>query len=183
MRTSRTRLLVVAAAALATVAAGGAVASAHPGDDDPFGRRDRFGLEGRGPAWGGGRGLAGWLRGMEGDTSFVRQESTFETEEGLVTHRVDAGTLVSATDNAVEYSLADGQTASVSLDEDTEVIAFEAEVIEVRRRGGLNRHLTAETVEPTESDTSDAASEATEDEAAADDALASPAPAASPASA
>jgi hypothetical protein len=85
---------------------------------------------------------------MDRFDALVRQETTYQTDDGLVTHRVDNGTVVSISGDSVEYSLADGQTASASLDDDTEVIAFEEETVEVGRRGMMRQRLAAQEVDP-----------------------------------
>jgi hypothetical protein len=153
MNTSRTRLLAVTAATAALVAGASAVVTAQSDAVDPFapfaGGRGGFGLEQR-LELRGLRGPGGGLRGLGAYDGFVRQETTLETDDGFVTRRVDNGTLVSASDTSVEYSLADGQSATASIDEDTEVVAFEEEIVEVGRRGLMRRHLSATSIEPTD---------------------------------
>jgi hypothetical protein len=150
MKTSRTRLLAVTAATMALVGGASAVVTAQSSDDDPFARGWRgFGLEER-IEMPGLRGQGGMFRGLGAVDGFVRQETTLETDDGIVTRRVDNGTLVSASESSVDYSLADGQSASATIDEDTEVVAFEEDIVEVGRRGLMRRHLSATSVEPTD---------------------------------
>lgn len=151
MITTRTRLLGVSAATLALVAGASAAVSAQPDDDDlSFGRgRSGFGerMELRDPFRDGRGGRLGGL--ADQFDGLVRQETTYQTDDGLLTRRVDNGTLVSVAENAVEYSLADGQVVSASIDADTEVLAFEEEIVELGRGGLMRRQLSAQSVEPT----------------------------------
>jgi hypothetical protein len=152
MSTTRIRLIGVTAAALALVAGAGAAVSAQPGLDASF--QGGTSLELReprgmgGPFRGGGGGFGG-LRGglLDRFDALVRQETTYQTDDGLVTRRVDNGTLVAIDSGSVEYSLADGQTASATIDDDTEVIAFEEETVEFGRRGLTRQRLAAQEVE------------------------------------
>jgi hypothetical protein len=116
MTTPKTRLLAISVAALALVAASAASVAAQPPLDDGSG----LGLHGPGME----RGLraGGAMRGFAGfDGDLVRQEVTWQTDDGIVTRRLDNGTLTAAAEGSVEYTLADGQTVSVATDEDTEV--------------------------------------------------------------
>jgi len=145
MHTSRTRLVAISAATLALVVAGTASVAAQPGDrDDQFG----YGLGGFGRLE---RRLdmRGQLGGMLGAAydRFVRSEVTYEADDGFVTQRVDNGTIVGASETGVEYTLADGQSASVSTDEDTQVFALSVESVEFGRRGLSRQRLVRETVE------------------------------------
>jgi hypothetical protein len=149
MSTSRTRLLAVTAATMALVAGASAVVTAQS-DDDPFARgRGGFGFEER-LELRGQRGPGGFFRGLGSVDGFVRQETTLETDDGILTRRIDNGTLVSASETSVDYSLADGQSASATIDEDTEVVAFEEDLVEIGRRGLMRRQLSATSVEPTD---------------------------------
>jgi len=82
-------------------------------------------------------GMGGAMRGGFQDRmdQFVRTETTFEAEDGLVTKRVDHGTVDSASEAGLDYSLSTGETASVVTDEDTSVITFSEQTVEVGRRG------------------------------------------------
>jgi hypothetical protein len=146
---SRTRLVAVTAATLALVAGASAAVSAQPGEDDPFAPgRDwaRMGdrMELRNP-FRPGRGFLGDLGRFDG---LVRQETTYEGDDGIVTRRVDNGTLVSAADTSVDYSLADGEVASATIDDDTEVIAFDEQIVDLGMGGLMRRQLAAQSVEP-----------------------------------
>ena len=135
-KTPRSRLIAISGATLALVVAGGAVASAHPGGD-----ADQRGF---GPARGqlfqrgaermghGFAGLGGGLRDAfgAGINSIIRHETVLQTEDGVMTRRQDNGTVTSATDTAVAYTLATGETVEVSIDDETQVIAFSEETIE-----------------------------------------------------
>jgi hypothetical protein len=110
---------------MALVLAGTASVAARPGDgDDPFGfggggLRERIGL----------RGLA---RGMW--DGLVRSETTYQTDEGgLVTQRIDNGILSVAAEDSVDYTLATGESATATVDEDTNVIAFTTESVDFGR--------------------------------------------------
>ena len=118
------RWLTAGAASLALVVAGTASVAAHPGDrDEPFG-------------FGGGlfrqrlevRGL------LDGADGFVRNETTYQADDGTVTtQRVDNGTLSVAAEGSVDYTLATGETATATVDEDTEVVAFTTESVDFGR--------------------------------------------------
>lgn len=149
MKTSRIRLLAISGATMALIVAGTASVAAHPGnrDDRPglgqgrmSGPGQGYGLPGE--AWGG---LGGRL-GMVAD-SFVRHETTWQTDDGLVTQRTDNGTVASVATATLEYTLATGETASVSTDDDTEVIAFGEETVEFGRRGFSRQRLMPESIE------------------------------------
>jgi hypothetical protein len=142
MQTSRTRLIAVAATTLTLVAsAGAAVAANHDDDDELFGfggerlrpLEQRFRpfeqrLDRRSDARLGVRGLvAGAFDGL------VRSETTFQTDDGIVTRRVDNGAVSSTSDDGLEYSLATGEVASVRTDDDTQVIAFSEESVDFGR--------------------------------------------------
>ena len=145
MQTSRIRLAGISAATLALVVAGTAAVAAHPGDGE-----DRFGL-GQGPM--GQFGLRGeWrgqLRGMLAGTfdGFVRSETTYETDDGLVTRRVDNGTVSTVSDAGIEYAIASGETATAATDEDTQVIALSVETVEVGLRGFSRERLLPEAID------------------------------------
>jgi len=137
MQTSKTRLMAISGATLALIVAGTAAVSAHPDRGD---RGDQRG--GKGHIGAGFRQQlgAGALRDRAFDRigakvdSFVRTETTFEGDDGLVTKRVDNGTVSGASDAGLEYTLATGETASVSTDDDTQVVAFSLQTVEVGRR-------------------------------------------------
>jgi hypothetical protein len=148
IKTSRIRLAAVSAATLALAVAGTASVAAHPGD-----REDRLGF-GHGPMgeFGLGGELRGQFRGMLAGAfdGFVRSETTFETEDGLVTRRVDNGTVTIAGDASIDYALAGGETATAAIDEDTQVIALSLETVEVGLRGFSRERLLPEAIEVAE---------------------------------
>lgn len=153
MITTRTRLIGATAVSLALVAGAGAAVSAQPDSDITLHGRDRDRIELRDGFGRGGRGGPGGFGETRGLLArfdrLVRQETTYQTDEGLLTRRVDNGTLVSISADTVEYSLADGQTASASIDADTEVVGFQQETVEVGRRGTLRQRMVAQQVDPT----------------------------------
>jgi hypothetical protein len=156
----RTRMLAISGATLALVVASTAVVSAHPGnqgdgegaDKRGFGK-DRGGQQfQRGDR--GGKSMQGQRGGIRGQIrsgiadhfdQFVRRETIVELDDGVVTKRVDNGTVSATGDASLDYSLATGETASVTTDDETKVVAFETQTVE--RRGH-----TRERVVPTEID-------------------------------
>jgi hypothetical protein len=77
----------------------------------------------------------------------VRRETTFEAEAGLVTRRVDNGTVSSAAGGSLDYSLATGESATVTTDDDTSVIAYSEQTVEIGRRGFSRDRLVPEEIE------------------------------------
>jgi hypothetical protein len=169
MQTSRIRLAAISAATLALIIATTASVAARPGDrGGPFGDCDQgamgdcgmsigdgFGPGAMGePAWGrmGGLGQRGDLRGQVWDMfggaidGFVRHEVTYQTEDALLVRRTDQGTVASTGDAVVEYTLATGEAASVSTDEDTHVLTFTTETVEVGRSGFARERMVPQTV-------------------------------------
>lgn len=154
MQTSRTRLAAVTAATLALVISGTAAVSAHPADREDF-PGNEMGL-GRmaGPGWDemGGLGRGGLMRGPGGGMfdealdGFVRHETIYQTEDGTVTARTDMGAVASTGETSLEYTLATGETASVTTDDATEIITLSTETIELGRRGLMRERLLPETV-------------------------------------
>ena len=142
MQGSRRRWLTVGVASLALMVAGTASVAARPGEgDDPsgfgFGGPFRQRLE-----------MRDMLRGGWG--GFVRTETTYQTDEGgFVTRRIDDGTLSAATDASLDYTLATGEAASVTLDADTEVVAFTSESVDFGR-GFHRERLVGEEIAATE---------------------------------
>lgn len=154
MQTSRTRLAAVTAATLALVISGTAAVSAHPGDREDFaGNRMGRGLMG-GPGWDdmGGLGRGGLMGGPMGGVfdealdGFVRHETIYQTEDGTVTRRTDMGAVASTGETSLQYTLATGETASVTTDDATDIIALSTETIELGRRGLVRERLVPETV-------------------------------------
>lgn len=151
MQTSKTRLMVISGATLALVIASTAAVAAHPGDqrgERGFGKASPGQME-RGDAMFGQRGgMRGGLRGAMRDRAdqLVRTETTYEAEDGLVTRRIDSGTLESASDAGLDYSLSTGESASVITDEDTMVVALSEQTVEVGRRGFSRDRLVPEEI-------------------------------------
>ena len=88
------------------------------------------------------------LRG--GWDGLVRTETTYQTDaDGFVTRRIDNGTLSAATDTSLDYTLATDEAASVTIDEDTEVIAFTTESVDFGR-GFQRERLMGESIAATE---------------------------------
>jgi len=149
MQTSKTRLMAISGATLALIVAGTAAVSAHPDRGD---RGDQRGGKGRIGAGFRQQLGSGALRDRAFDRigakvdSFIRTETTFEDDDGLVTKRVDNGTVSGASDAALEYTLATGETASVSTDDDTQVVAFSEQTVEVGRRGISRERMVPEQV-------------------------------------
>ena len=168
MQTSRTRLAAVSAATLALVMAGTAAVSAHPGDREDFPGRgmgmghmgamgapgwDDMGAMGA-PGWddmgdfGPGDGMRGPLGGMFADATdgFVRNESIFQTADGVVTRRTDTGTVASTSETSLEYTLATGETAAVTTDDSTEIVTLGTETVELGNSGRTRDRMVPETV-------------------------------------
>lgn len=128
MTDSRRRLTVVSGTILALALAGTAVASAHGrGRDDD---RGMFG-PGFGPDLGRGGVMRQWMAdhmglglGLDID-SLVRREVTLDLgDQGIVVHRQDRGTATVASEASLSYTLATGERASVTTDEDTRIVAL-----------------------------------------------------------
>lgn len=123
MTTSRGRLAAAGAATLALLVAGTAVASAAGPGDDPWGQ-------------GGNRMGGGPMRqrmmdrfpalGQRFDT-LVRIETTLDLpDQGIVVRRQDHGTATTVADTGLSYSLANGETATVTTDADTVIVSVQA---------------------------------------------------------
>lgn len=133
MHTSRTRLMAISGTALAIVLASTAVVTANHGRDDA--RAFGFGPRMEGPSRDRGEGRLR-LRGMGlrgAPAGLVRSETTFQSGDGFVTQRVDNGTVSVASDGSLDYDLANGEVATVSVDDQTSVVGFTRQTIE--RRG------------------------------------------------
>jgi len=83
------------------------------------------------------------LRGAINDRldSFVRRETTLVADTGVVTRRIDNGTATASADDSLDYSLANGESASVTTDEETRVMAVSEQTGEVGRRGHARTRL------------------------------------------
>lgn len=149
MQSNKTRLMAISGATLALVVATTAAVSAHPGGNDR-GRGLDGGKAGAGAKMRGGMqggmlgdraGLRGAMRGAFDD--FERRETTIQTADGTTVHRVEQGTVDSASDAGLTFSLASGESVTVAIDDDTQSIAFSEQ--EVTSRRGLNRSRMAPT--------------------------------------
>lgn len=145
MQITRTRGLAAAAASLALVMAGTASVAAQPGDEEgPFG----FGRGDRGGLFRDRLELRGLVRGAW--DGLVRSETTYQTDEGsLVTQRIDSGTLSTATETSVDYTLATDEAATVALDEETQVIGFTTESVDFGR-GFERQRMVGESIAVTD---------------------------------
>jgi hypothetical protein len=166
MQTSRTRITAISAATLALVLAGTLAASAHPGDrDGSRGMGQGMGRMGMGgPGWddmggggwddmdGLGLGRGGRLGGLLSDAadSLVRRVTTYQADDGIVTQRVDQGTVSATGETNLDYALATGETASVATDADTEIVSFSVESVELGNSGLTRERLMPQAVALTE---------------------------------
>jgi hypothetical protein len=146
---------------MALLIAGTVAVSAHPGD------REDFPGNGQGPGRMGGPGWQddgrlGWGGDMDGlglgrmgrmgglmdavDGDVVRHETIIQTEDGAVTHRTDLGTVATAGEASLEYTLATGETATVLTDEDTEVVSVTLQSVDLGNSGRTRDRLVPETV-------------------------------------
>jgi hypothetical protein len=150
MTTSRTRLMAITGATLALVMVGTAVTAAHGrGGDRGYGYGsgpgryvEPFRQGGLGPL-----GLRGLRMGLS--DSIVRTETTVDLgDDGIVTHRADNGSVTSATDTALEYTLATGETASVTIGEDTAAWALSQASSTTSLRPSRRVRLAAEAIAP-----------------------------------
>jgi hypothetical protein len=149
MQTSRSRLTAISAATLALIVAGSASVAAHPGHRDAG-----YGM-GPGQTWGPGQGsdARGDVWGAYGARlgmafeGLVRRETIYEAADGLVTQRMDNGMVSSIAESGLEYSLANGETATVSTDADTQFISFSEQTVQVGRRGISRQRMVPETIE------------------------------------
>lgn len=129
MEKNTTRTTAVLGATMALVLAGTAAVAAHPGD-----RGDR-GWDRGGDAWMGGQMMPGargpgGLRGMPDD--FERRELTIQTADGVTSSRVEQGAVESTAEDALTFSLGSGETVTVVIDDDTQVIGYEEQERVVR---------------------------------------------------
>lgn len=135
MSKNKTRLAAVSGATLALVIASTAsVAALGPRDDDDrqAGRgMGRIGAEMRERMSERGA-MRGQMRAALDD--FERREVTLQTADGISVSRVENGVAVAAVDTGLDFSLASGESVTVTIDEDTEIVAFSEETVERRGR-------------------------------------------------
>jgi hypothetical protein len=158
MGTHKTRLTIVTGTALALVVAGSAAVAAHPGGRDRDGDRgfargqvergaERGAFGDRSPRRGGALGAmrGGALGGMRGLTEdFERRETTLQTTDGTSVRRVEQGTVDSASDTGLTYSLASGEIVTVVIDDDTQAVALSEQEVTDRRGWSRTRMLPSE---------------------------------------
>jgi hypothetical protein len=156
MNDQRRRLLAISGATFALIVAGTAAVSAHPGEDEwgmgpGFGRDHMGGRFQQGDVPGLGRG--GWMGrggmglGLDDVDAFVRRETTLDLgEDGIVTQRVDHGTVASVAEAGLTYALATGEEASITTDADTQVIALSEPATDDMRPFGRGMRMTVEEV-------------------------------------
>jgi hypothetical protein len=149
MQNHKTRLLAITGATLALVIASTAAVAAHGPRDDArgFGRGGGTGMDG----WRGDMEMPGMggrmVHGLRGAIADVeRRETTIQTAEGSASYRVELGVVEATSDTGIDFRLASGESVSVGLDDDTDVIAFEERTVTMR---GWNRtRLLPALVEP-----------------------------------
>ncbi len=128
MKKNTTRATAVIGTAMALVIAGTAAVAAAPGDrgnrDDRGMNRGKAGIGAQmgGAAKAGPRVGAG-MRGLDPD--FERRETSLQTADGISVKRVEQGAVDSATADALTFSLGSGETVTVVIDDDTQVVGFE----------------------------------------------------------
>ena len=131
-----TRATVVIGATMALVMAGTAAVSAAPGDrDDRGSKRGKAGIGAQmgGVNMPGARGLARGMGGLRGiDEDFERRETTVQTADGVTSKRVEQGAVDSTAADALTFSLASGESVTVVIDGDTQLVAFEEKDVTVR---------------------------------------------------
>ncbi len=133
MHSNKTRWTTISGATLALVlAATASVAAAGPRNDDPG-----FGPGGRGMERGMGMRDMGPMGSMWGDASdFERREVTLQTADSVTVDRVENGVVDSVTDTSLDFSLGSGEAVSVTVDDTTQVVAFDETTVQ---RGGWSR--------------------------------------------
>ena len=133
MQTTKTRIAVVSAATLALAMLGSsAVAAQSSSAGDLAGDFGRHQSGGRGDDGMLGGRMGPGMHGIFGDDAdgFIRSDVTYETDAGIVVDRTDQGTVTSVADTTLEYSLASGETSTVTTDADTEIISLTSETVE-----------------------------------------------------
>jgi hypothetical protein len=144
-----TRLLAITGATLALVIASTAAVAAHGPRDDTrgFGRGGGMGMD----RWQGDTempGMRGWMRSgfHRAVSDFERRETTIQTAEGTTSYRVERGVVDATSDAVIALTLASGETVSVGMDDDTDVVRFEERT--VTQRGWSRTRLLPIVVEP-----------------------------------
>jgi hypothetical protein len=148
MQTTKTRIAVVSAATLALALLGSSAVAAQGGPGgDLSGDLARHQWGGRGDDGMPGGMMGSGMHGILGDDAdgFIRRDVTYETDAGIVTDRTDQGTVSGVADATLEYTLASGETATVTTDADTEIISLTSETVE-SNSGRTRTRLQSDTV-------------------------------------
>jgi hypothetical protein len=134
MNRHSSRLMAVTGATLALVVAGTAAVSAHPGHDDRGFRGDR--LRDRVESMRDARGERGALRAaLRGDLEdFERREVITQTADGTDARRIEQGVVDSVGDASLDFTLGSGEAVSVTIDDETGIVAVTEQTIERRFR-------------------------------------------------
>ncbi len=90
-------------------------------------------------------GDGGALGGGMGD--FERREVTVQTADGTTANRVEQGTVTTATDTALEFTLGSGEAVSVVIDGDTQAFELSQQSVEVGRRGLARERMVPSEIE------------------------------------
>jgi|GEM_PF-5711856 len=143
MKNQRIRLTAITGATMALVIAGTAAVSAHPGDDQRQRGFDRDNGRASIGARQGAKAMAGMRDGMRGGIrdgmrdgiraaieDFERRETTVQTADGITTRRVEQGVIDSASEASLGFSLGSGEAVTVTIDDDTKIIALNEETVE-----------------------------------------------------
>ena len=137
MHKHKTRLMAISGATLALIVAGTAAVSAHPGDRGQRGMEQGKGRIGAGAKMGAKAmpGMQQRLGGMrEALDDFERRETTIQTADGITSHRTEQGVVDSISDASLSFTLGSGEAVTVTIDEDTQAIAFDEVTVERGRR-------------------------------------------------
>lgn len=147
MKKNRLYLVGVAGATLALILAGTAAVTAAPGNQNDL---RGFGPGGaRMPFQRGDMGFRGGFGIANGDV--VRTETTVQDGNGVVTvYRVDNGTSGTTSDTSLDYTLATGETASVTVDGNTQVYNVTEQSVAAGRRGLMRQRLVPESIAVTD---------------------------------
>ena len=77
---------------------------------------------------------------------FERREVTLQTADGISSRRVEQGIVDAATDGSLTFTLGSGEAVSVTLGDDTQVVAFSEQTVE--RRGWTRQRMVPAEVTP-----------------------------------